>query len=646
MKKNISRNPLWPDWYNGKKIDEVQFGRAFLEQWPLKCVNGTLYTLDGPVEDESEIKQRILENIEEYVTSGLSKKVTNILETIKLLAFSDPFPIEQDCIHLQNGVYHLPDGSFQESRLFCQNRLPVKYDPKAASPDRWLTFLHELLDDADIPTLQEYLGYCLIPSTKGQKMMLIVGKGGEGKSRIGLVLKRLMGDAASNGSVQKVENNRFARADLERRLLMIDDDMDMNALPKTNYIKTIVTAEAKLDLERKGVQSYQRDIYARFLCFGNGALTSLYDHSDGFFRRQLILTTKDKPTDRMDDPFLVEKMCAELEGILLWCLEGLHRLVQNSFRFTVSPKAASPDRWLAFLHELLDDADIPTLQEYLGYCLIPSTKGQKMMLIVGKGGEGKSRIGLVLKRLMGDAASNGSVQKVENNRFARADLERRLLMIDDDMDMNALPKTNYIKTIVTAEAKLDLERKGVQSYQRDIYARFLCFGNGALTSLYDHSDGFFRRQLILTTKDKPTDRMDDPFLVEKMCAELEGILLWCLEGLHRLVQNDFRFTVSERAATNMDTIKRSSNNVIDFMESEGYFRFKADYSISSKEFYDIYKQWCEDNACHSVSAIRFSAELRQNDRRYNLEATNNIYLPGGRRGRGFVGIEPLVHPCP
>ena len=159
MKKNISRNPLWPDWYNGKKIDEVQFGRAFLEQWPLKCVNGTLYTLDGPVEDESEIKQRILENIEEYVTSGLSKKVTNILETIKLLAFSDPFPIEQDCIHLQNGVYHLPDGSFQESRLFCQNRLSVKYDPKAATPDRWLTFLHELLDDADIPTLQEYLGY-------------------------------------------------------------------------------------------------------------------------------------------------------------------------------------------------------------------------------------------------------------------------------------------------------------------------------------------------------------------------------------------------------------------------------------------------------------------------------------------------------
>ena len=326
--------------------------------------------------------------------------------------------------------------------------------------------------------------------------------------------------------------------------------------------------------------------------------------------------------------------------------EGRPAIVRSRLPVVYNPDAPAPVIWLNFLNGLLHAEDIPTLQEFIGYCLIPSNKGQRMMVIKGNGGEGKSQIGAVLSAIFGTNMKDGSIGKISENRFARADLERRLLMIDDDMDMNALPKTNYIKTIVTAEAKLDLERKGVQSYQRDIYARFLCFGNGALTSLYDHSDGFFRRQLILTTKDKPADRTDDPFLVEKMCAELEGILLWCLEGLHRLVQNDFRFTVSERAAANVDTIKRSSNNVIDFMESEGYFRFKADYSISSKEFYNIYKQWCEDNACHSVSAIRFSAELRQNDRRYNLEATNNIYLPGGRRVRGFVGIEPLVHPCP
>ena len=436
MKKNISRNPLWPDWYNGKKIDEVQFGRAFLEQWPLKCVNGTLYTLDGPVEDESEIKQRILENIEEYVTSGLSKKVTNILETIKLLAFSDPFPIEQDCIHLQNGVYHLPDGSFQESRLFCQNRLPVKYDPKAPSPDRWLTFLHELLDDADIPTLQEYLGYCLIPSTKGQKMMPIVGKGGEGKSRIGLVLKRLMGDAASNGSVQKVENNRFARADLEHTLLCVDDDMRMEALRQTNYVKSIVTAQGQMDLERKGKQSYQG--------------------------------------------------------------------------------------WM--------------------------------------------------------------------------------------------------------------------------YARLLAFSNGDLQALYDRSDGFYRRQLILTTKDKPQSRVDDPDIAEKMAAEVKGILLWAFEGLQRLVKNGFQFTESDRAKRNRELVKRDNNNVFDFLESEGYIRLKADACTSSKELYEVYRMWCEENSLNAIKARGFSDALIANQRRYNLESTNNIVNSSGRRVRGFVGIEALVQP--
>ena len=436
MKKNISRNPLWPDWYNGKKIDEVQFGRAFLEQWPLKCVNGTLYTLDGPVEDESEIKQRILENIEEYVTSGLSKKVTNILETIKLLAFSDPFPIEQDCIHLQNGVYHLPDGSFQESRLFCQNRLPVRYDPKAASPDRWLTFLHELLDDADIPTLQEFIGYCLIPSNKGQRMMVIKGNGGEGKSQIGAVLSAIFGTNMKDGSIGKISENRFARADLEHILLCVDDDMRMEALRQTNYVKSIVTAQGKMDLERKGKQSYQG--------------------------------------------------------------------------------------WM--------------------------------------------------------------------------------------------------------------------------FARLLAFSNGDLQALYDRSDGFYRRQLVLTTKEKQVDRADDPDLAEKMKAEAEGIFLWAFEGLQRLVANNFKFTESDRIRENREAVKRDNNNIFDFMESEGYIRRKADASISSKDFYEIYRMWCEENSLAPLKARSFSDAMIANARKFNLEHCNNITNSAGRRVWGFMGVEAIARP--
>ena len=420
-----------PSWYDGKMIDEVAFCGSFLHQHPMKCVRNRLFTVDGMIEDEGKIQQMILDEVMTCQSIGIAKKVKSLFDTLKLMAYSEPLPIETDRIHVANGTYFL-NGTFTKDKTYCNNRMRVNYNPNAPQPQKWLHFLSDLL----------------VPE------------------------------------------------------------------------------------------------------------------------------------------------------------------------------------------------DIPTLQEYLGYCLIPSTKGQKMLMLIGKGGEGKSRIGLVMRSILGDSMNTTSIQKIENNRFSRADLENKLLMVDDDMDMSALPKTNYIKSIVTAECKMDLERKGVQSYQSQLYARFLCFGNGALTALHDQSDGFFRRQIVLTTKDRPADRTDDPFLVEKLMSEMEGIFLWCLEGLHRLLANNYQFTISGQAVENVETVKRSSNNVIEFLQSEGYIRFKADAEASSKALYEAYKLWCEDNVRKPMSASRLSSELAQNERLYNVEATNNIHV-NGKRVRGFVGIEVL-----
>ena len=37
----------WPDWYDGKHINEVLFCQQFLEKHPMKCVRGRLFTVDG-----------------------------------------------------------------------------------------------------------------------------------------------------------------------------------------------------------------------------------------------------------------------------------------------------------------------------------------------------------------------------------------------------------------------------------------------------------------------------------------------------------------------------------------------------------------------------------------------------------------------
>ncbi len=324
--------------------------------------------------------------------------------------------------------------------------------------------------------------------------------------------------------------------------------------------------------------------------------------------------------------------------------EGHPEIVRSRLPVQFRANAPKPERWLSFLDGLLYPEDVPTLQEYIGYCLIPSNKGQRMMIIKGNGGEGKSQIGTVLSALLGSNMKDGSIGKVSENRFARADLEHILLMVDDDMRMEALRQTNYVKSIVTAQGKMDLEKKNKQSYQGWMFARLLAFSNGDLQALYDRSDGFYRRQLVLTTKDKPADRVDDPDLAKKMVAEAEGIFLWAFEGLQRLVSNNFKFTESQRTIENREAVKRDNNNVFDFLESEGYIRLKADCSISSKELYEIYVMWCEENNLIPLKKRSFSEAVIGSQKKYNLEYCNNITNSAGRRVWGFMGIEAIIRP--
>ncbi len=74
---------------------------------------------------------------------------------------------------MSNGTLLL-NGTFTEGRpAIVRSRLPVAYNPDAHAPVIWLNFLDGLLYAEDIPSLQEFIGYCLIPSNKGQRMMVI-----------------------------------------------------------------------------------------------------------------------------------------------------------------------------------------------------------------------------------------------------------------------------------------------------------------------------------------------------------------------------------------------------------------------------------------------------------------------------------------
>ena len=328
-----------PDWMLDKTtVNELKFCGVFTQKHPMKCIGGRFFDYDGLV-DENALGNEVYRMLRQGVWIGLSKKVVQIMDALRLYTYSEPIPPDLNFIHVQNGKLDLK-GNFYPHREFCTNRLNVCYDPNirngAYYPEKFLTFLMELLTPEDVTTLQEYLGYLLIPSTKGQKMMFLIGQGGEGKSRIGIVLREIFMDNMLTGNVHRIENDRFFRYNLKDRLLMVDDDMHMQALSSTGYIKNLVTP---IDVEAKGKQSEQALLYTRLLCFGNGSPKTLYDKSKGFSRQMIILTTLPPPERRIIDPYIVEKFIAEKEKIFCWMYDGLLRLLANNYRFTISDRA-------------------------------------------------------------------------------------------------------------------------------------------------------------------------------------------------------------------------------------------------------------------------------------------------------------------
>lgn len=200
----------WPAWYDGKSINEALFCQRFLKTHAILYTENAFFTPEGCMMDDVPLKADIYAMLEDYASTSVTKKINSIIELLKITAHVDELAPQTDRIHLANGTLFL-DGRFtHEKNEIVRSRFPVRYIPDAAPPAVWLRFLDELLYAEDIPCLQEYIGYCLIPSNKGQRMMLIKGSGGEGKSQIGTVLSHLFGCNVKNGSVGKVSENRFA----------------------------------------------------------------------------------------------------------------------------------------------------------------------------------------------------------------------------------------------------------------------------------------------------------------------------------------------------------------------------------------------------------------------------------------------------
>lgn len=336
-------NQAFPEWYEPSEKGGVRFLPGMLADHMAKEVDAfysaeQYYTYGSGV--YSETTDLVARNLVRSYMIPKYATLSNITDAEGQWRMQIVKPIREInsnpyVINLRNGLYNVLDDSFKEhTPKYCSTvQLNVEYTPGAQCP-RFMQFLEESLGLEEIPLIQEILGYFLIPINKAQKSFVIVGEPGAGKSKLLLTLNEiLLGQKNVSNIPWQSLNDRFKTAELFGKLANIFADLPTKNIDDNGIFKALV-GEDFLTVERKNKDPFSFQPYARLLFSCNSIPRNYGDKSEGFYRRLIIIRfSKPLPVDKRDAD-LLDKFRSEADGIFMFAVEGLKRLIANQYSFS------------------------------------------------------------------------------------------------------------------------------------------------------------------------------------------------------------------------------------------------------------------------------------------------------------------------
>jgi putative DNA primase/helicase len=363
----------------------------------------------------------------------------------------------------------------------------------------------------------------------------------------------------------------------------------------------------------------------QYYAYSGGVYTALSDlEARAATRRHLIArhTTLNNIADAEGQwRMLIVKPLRELNAnpYIINVKNGLYNVLSDEFaphtpeycstvqlNVNYTPNADCP-RFRQFLAESLDECDIPLVQEMLGYFLIPINKAQKSFVIVGEPGAGKSKLLLTLNEvLLGQQNVSNIPWQSLNERFKTAELFGKLANIFADLPTKNIDDNGIFKALV-GEDFLTAERKNKDPFTFQPYARLLFSCNAIPRNYGDKSEGFYRRLIIMRfSKPVPEDKRDAA-LLDKFIAEADGIFMFAVEGLKRLIAKQFRFSETENTKAELQRYRVDSNSVLSFIDECCIIEVGAE--IERSELFERYRDYCKAAGLTGVSQKTFNRDM-------------------------------------
>lgn len=300
-----------------------------------------LYYWNGRYEPDGElIIEKLLAHAFTDVMCGTkplwsTHEKREVLERIRELtpALDSNFDADLDIINMTNGLYNWRTGEFKPHTPDYPSRIqiPIKYDPNARCPT--IEKLFEIvIKPMDIPKVIEFIGYCLYRKYPIQKVFILLGPGGTGKSFLIDVIQSFVGEENSFSiSPQELTTDRFAAADLYRKLLNAMPDVGDAKLAQTALLKALTGRSDKVRGQRKFQDPFEFINFAKML-FGFNSLPETADKTSGFYRRIEIIRMEHVLGDKELSKEFIDKITSpeELSGLFNLAIKTLPDLLKRN----------------------------------------------------------------------------------------------------------------------------------------------------------------------------------------------------------------------------------------------------------------------------------------------------------------------------
>lgn len=285
-----------------------------------------------------EMSQQGVNSANDALAKHASKSLSaeRVNAAIKMLASekhvyaeADDFDRHRHLLNVDNGILNLDTGELlpHDSSYLCTKKMNASYQPDAASP-RWDEYLATVIPDPELRDFtQRMAGYTMTGNPVQRALAILYGPGGTGKSRFVEILASVFGSygatAAESLFRSKKEQNGPTNDlnDLRGARLASVSELDYGIRMDEALVKRLTGLDR---ITSRGLyEENQTWLPQCVIWLATNHLPRINSDDGAIWDRMKVINFKEQIREEDKDPYILDKLMDEADGILNWLLAGV-----------------------------------------------------------------------------------------------------------------------------------------------------------------------------------------------------------------------------------------------------------------------------------------------------------------------------------